>query len=194
MKYILFCFLITFFYCQQSYAQQSITVPCHEVEQVNLATDSIKFKILSRFIDKCIYEKRFSAIYDKGIVHLIQFTNSEGKLCWHLIPRIDDSYKNNPPSQFMDFLGDIILVFQGNQSGSRVQSTKNKEALNGCLEKIIGDRVFTSPTIKSRWTSDVLPIINKQRSEGNRRNLLGNAGEIIIVFNPDGTYQTIIPA
>ncbi len=170
-------------------AQQGYPPPCTEVEQVNLLTDSVKRRILYEFIQSCLNENGFSVRYNKGIVYLTQYTNEEGKPCWDLYARIDDSYKDNPPSQFMDFQGDIVLVYQGDEKRRPLKAAKDKEVLNKCLEKIIGDRVFTRPTTKERWTSDVMPISNRPRKIGNSRDMTGGAGQIAIIFNSDGTYE-----
>lgn len=187
MKRLLIVIWVIFaFQSTETYAQSTYPPPCTEVEQVDVATDTTKRRILHEFIRK---GEGFNVEYDKGIVYLIQYTNEEGKKCWDLYARIDDSYRDNPPAQFMDFKGDIVLVYQGNEKGRPIKAAKSADVLNDCLEKIIGDRVFTRPKTRERWTSDLLPVINRPRREGNRRAATGGGGQIAIIFNGDGTYE-----
>ncbi|MBN8823783.1 MULTISPECIES: hypothetical protein [unclassified Spirosoma] len=181
--------IISCLFLSNSYAQQGNPPPCTDVQQVTIATDSIKQKILFEFIQNCVKEQWFNTNYDKGIVHLYEFHNSENKLCWILSATIDDIYKNNPPLRFSDFRGDIILVYDADSTGRVVKTTADKAVLNRCLEQIIGDRVFTRPTTRRRWTSDVLPYINRKRNEGNRRFSTGGGGSTLVIFEKDGTYK-----
>lgn len=172
------------------YGQMGNPPPCTAVEQVNIAPDSTKQQLLRKFIEQC--EKNYWR-EDKGIV-LIREYYREGKLCWLLTPCIDDRYRDNPPSRFADFGGDIILIFDADVRGKLKPANSNKDALNQCLEQIIGDRVYTRPTIKGRWTSDVLPFSNRKLQEGRHRIYAGNpSGSLIIIFNPDGSYKGLSP-
>jgi hypothetical protein len=180
----------------QGFAQEGYPPPCSTVEQVEIAPDSLKKRILFEFIRASISNKWFSSVYDKGIVHLHEYTNEEGENCWRLFPTIEDRYKDNPPTRFSDFGGDIILVYEADSVGHPLKTKGDIDSLNACLEQIIGDRVFTRPANRSRWTSDVLPIINRRRSEGNRRNITGNGGDVIIIFDKKakGGYRKSYPA
>ena len=131
--------------------------------------------------------------YDKGIVLLREYQNKEGKLCWLLLPSIDDAYKDNPPNRFATFDGDIILIFDATSKGILKESIDNKNALNQCLEKIIGDRVYIRPAATSRWADAVPTITNKRLKEGRRRISGGNGGSLNVIFNADGSYQKLIP-
>lgn len=172
------------------YAQRGYAPPCDEVKQIDIAPGSIKKSIISKFIQEC--ERNWWKT-DKGIIHLAEYKNEQGKLCWLLQQRIDDSYKDNPPDQFADFDGDIILIFEADSNRNIIPTKKNRDALNRCLEQIVGDRVYIRPTIKTRWTSSVLPITNKKLKVGRRRIRGGNGGSLIIIFNADGSFEQLLP-
>lgn len=124
---------------------------------------------------------------------LREYRNEEGKLCWLLIPNIDDQYKGNPPNRFTSFNGDIILVFDADSMQNIKTNTGDKDRLNKCLEQIIGDRVYTRPTTKSRWTDMIRPYTDIKMEEGTRRISVGNGGALIIIFNDDGSYKKLLP-
>jgi hypothetical protein len=172
------------------YAQSGYPPPCNDVKQVKLDTDLQKRKILLDFISNC---ERKAWREDKGIVHLMEYKNEQGKTCWLLLPSIDDRYKDNPPGRFASFEGDIILVFDADSNRNVKPITGDKNRLNQCLEQIIGDRVYIRPTIKSRCTDNVLPISNHKLKEGRRRRWAGNGGSLIVIFNPDGSYEMLVP-
>lgn len=173
-------------------AQMGYPPPCGEVKQVKLDTDQTKRQILSEFISSCIRNNYWNN--DKGIVLLREYQNEQGKSCWLLLPSIDDSYKNSPPSRFASFNGDIVLIYDAESNGLVLKPTVvDKDSLNQCLEKIIGDRVYTRPTIKSRWTDNVMPFTNRKMERGAGRINGGNGGSLIIIFNPDGSYEKLLP-
>lgn len=172
-------------------AQSTYPPPCNQVQQVKLDIDQTKRQILSEFISNCVRNKYW--INDKGIVLLKEYRNEQGKLCWLLLPSIDDSYKDNPPNRFVSFQGDIILVFDADLSGKSKESTGDKAALRQCLEQIIGDRVYSRPTVKSRWADTVMPFTNRTLKEGARRLSGGNGGSLIIIFDGDGSYRKLLP-
>ncbi|SOD93062.1 hypothetical protein [Spirosoma fluviale] len=174
-----------------SKAQSGYPPPCSAVKQVKLDTDETKRQLLSNFISSCVRNNYWNN--DKGIVLLSQYQNEEGNLCWLLSPAIDDHYKDNPPSQFASFQGDIILVFDADSRRTIKTATSDKNALNQCLEQIIGDRVYPRSTLKTRWTDNVMPFTNRKMSGGVRRISGGNGGSLIIIFKPDGSYQTLSP-
>jgi hypothetical protein len=167
-----------------------ISPPCDEVKQVKLDTDTSKRQILSDFIRACEQNEWKN---DKGIVLLREYQNEQGKYCWLLIPSIDDRYKDNPPARFASFNGDIILVFDADSTGNIKVAQGDKNALNQCLEQIIGDRVYIRPTIKTRWTDNVVPFTNRKMKVGARRISAGNGGSLIIIFNGDGSYKKLLP-
>lgn len=172
-------------------AQSGYPPPCNQVQLTKLDTDQTRRQILTDFIANC--GRNHYWLNDKGIVLLRQYQNQDGKLCWLLLPSIDDSYKGNPPSRFASFNGDIILVFEATSSGLLKAPAGDQQALNQCLEQIIGDRVYTRPTIKSRWTDNVMPFTNEKMKSGARRIQGGNGGSLIIIFNSDGSYQKLLP-
>jgi hypothetical protein len=174
-----------------TYAQLGYPPPCDEVKQVKLDTDQTKGQILYDFIRNC---ERNEWKNDKGIVLLREYQNEQGKSCWLLLPSIDDSYKDNPPRRFASFNGDIILVFDADSKHNVKLVEGDKNRLNQCLAQIIGDRVYTRPTIKSRWTDNVMPLTNRKMKSGARRISGGNGGSLIIIFNSDGSYQKLLPA
>ncbi|WP_461112598.1 hypothetical protein [Spirosoma jeollabukense] len=172
-------------------AQTGYPPPCTEVKQVKLDTDQTKRQILSEFVNRCVSNSSWKN--DKGIVLLREYQNEQGKTCWLLLPSIDDSYKDNPPSRFASFNGDIILVFEADSNRNVKPAVGDKSRLNQCLEQIIGDRVYTRPTIKSRWTDNVMPITNRKMERGASRISGGNGGSLIIIFNADGSYEKLLP-
>ena len=174
-----------------TYAQSGYPPPCDEVKQVKLDTDQRKRHILSEFISSCVRNKYWTN--DKGIILLREYQNEQGKSCWLLLPSIDDSYKDNPPNRSASFDGDIILIFDADSKQNVKPTVGDKTLLNQCLEQIIGDRVYTRPTIKSRWTNMVLPVTNHKMKEGARRAEIGNGGSLIIIFNADGSYEKLLP-
>ncbi|WP_080059277.1 hypothetical protein [Spirosoma aerolatum] len=180
-------FLMSFF-SFWVYAQEGYPPPCNEIKEVKLATDPVKKKILFQYIQDCLHNQSFNTTYDKGIINLYEYKNSQNQLCWLLFAQIDDSYKDNPPTRFSDFQGEIILIYDADSTGRVLKTSGDKASLNRCLEQIIGDRVFIRPTIKTRWTSSVLPD-NEKRKEGNHRWVTGGGGAVIIRFNKDGSYK-----
>ena len=172
-------------------AQSGYPPPCNEVKQVKLDTAQTKRQILSDFISNCVRNRYW--MNDKGIILIREYQNEEGKQCWLLSPSIDDGYKDNPPNRFATFNGDIVLIFDANSKGITKESTGNRNALNQCLDQIIGDRVYIRPSTKSRWADTVLPITNRKIKEGARRIWGGNGGSLIIIFNADGSYQKLLP-
>ena len=182
--------LIIAFFIPSVYAQSGYPPPCDEVKQVKLDTDSTRTKILFDFIRACEQNEWKN---DKGIVLLREYQNEQGKSCWLLLPSIDDRYKDNPPGRFASFNGDIILVFDADSTGNVKPAQGDKNALNQCLEQIIGDRVYIRPTIKTRWTDNVRPFTNDKMEEGARRIWAGNGGSLIIIFNEDGSYRKLLP-
>ena len=172
----------------QAAAQSIPAPPCR---QVDVDTDTTKRRLLYEFIDASLKNRRF--VNDKGIVQLNVYKNKEGLTCWMLIPHIDDQYKDNPPPTFDDLNGDIILVYPADVNGYELK-TPNPEALNKCLEAVIGDRVYRRPTIKGRWTRYKLPGMDRIFTEGVHRDETGSGGAIIIIFQKDGTYKKVYPA
>jgi len=164
--------------------------PCDEAKQVKLDTSPSKRKILGDFIRDC---EKNGWKNDKGIVLLREYQNEGGKVCWLLLSSIDDGYQDNPPDRFASFGGDIILVFDADSVGNIKPSVGDKQDLNQCLEQIIGDRVYTRPPIKSRWTDAVRPYTTEKMKEGARRIQAGNGDSLIIIFNVDGTYRKLLP-
>lgn len=174
-------------------AQEGNPVPCSAVKLVNIATNESKRRILFEFI-RSSEQNGTIGRHNKGIVHVTMYTDWQGKERWELIPVIDDRYKDNPPAEFMDFSGDIVLIYHADSTGRVNKSVGDVAAMNSCLEQIIGDRVFLRPTRKDRWTNQVLPITNKKLTRGASREYTGNTGEVIIIFNTDGTYSKLYPA
>lgn len=173
-----------------TFAQLGYPPPCNEAKQVKLDTDPKKRQILSNYIQDCV---RTQWKNDKGIVLLREYQNEQGKSCWLLLPSIDDSYKDSPPDRFASFNGDIILIFDADSRQNIKPSIGNKDQLNRCLEQIIGDRVYTRPMIKTRWTDDVMLFTGRKKERGASRISAGNGGSLIIIFNPDGSYESLLP-
>ena len=172
-------------------AQSGYPPPCNEVQLTDIvAKSSAKQQVLADYIKSC---EQNSWRNDKGVVILYQYRNFQDQTCWYLSSSMDDRYKDNPPRKFMDFEGDIVLIYDGKPGGSSRDTTLNKNALNHCLEQIIGDRVYIRPTLKSRWTNGVLPISNHKLTVCRRHIYGGNGGALIIVFTSDGSYQKILP-
>ncbi|MEZ0485622.1 hypothetical protein [Fibrella aquatica] len=194
MKLRKYWLIVCLFVSLPAFSQKGYPPPCGTVEEIKLDTNAVRRKVLSNFISASLSNQSFSVKYDKGIIILKEYTNAHNELCWLLSPDIDDSYKDNPPTRFSDFNGDIVLVYTADSTGNALKTPQPHEPLNQCLEQIIGDRVFTRPAKRSRWTSSVFPITNRKATEGARRNLTGNGGDVIIIFQKDGTYRKEYPA
>jgi hypothetical protein len=167
------------------------TIPALPCRQTKVSTDTTKIRILNEFITASVINNYF--INDKGIIQLNIYKNKEGLTCWLLLPRIDDRYKDNPPPTFEEFRGDIILIYPADANGNELK-TPNPEPLNKCLEAVIGDRVYPRPTKKGRWgTPYTIPGINRVLNQGLHRMSTGNSGDLIIIFQKDGTYKTLKP-
>lgn len=193
MKQLLHATLVYLLYSlavSESAAQTADTLPCDEIERVDVESDSIKRKILLDYIVRCEQEAWRN---DKGIVMLIEYLNENNKQCWLLIPSIDDRYKDNPPRKFATLYGDIILIFDGDKNGNMRPASLDKDKLNVCLEQLVGDRVYIRPKIKTRWADGVRPFTTEKIKEGRRRIIAGNGGTLLIIFNGDGTYRKLLP-
>lgn len=174
----------------ESDAQSGSTLPCNEVERMTLDDDPVQRKILFDFIVSCENKEWKN---DKGIVMLTRYTDSNGKQCWWLVPSIDDRYKDNPPKKFATFNGDIILIFEADSLQRVKPVSGDMNRINTCLEKIIGDRVYSRPSTKTRWADGTRPFTTEKIKEGRRRLRAGNGGDVIIIFNGDGTYKKLLP-
>ncbi|MCU0354139.1 MAG: hypothetical protein MUD08_10445 [Cytophagales bacterium] len=152
---------------------------------MNLATDSVKRKILRDFIDESVSNKDFKD--DKGIVRLIVYKDKNGLLHWKLSTTINDGFLNvNPPTKYFDFMGDLVLIWEADANGKTLQTTGDTAAIKQCLRKKITDRLYIQPPSQHRWTALKSPVDAKRNLEGIRRRSLG--GGYIIVFNKDGSY------
>ena len=167
-------------------AAVGLTANAQPCEKVEIAADLAKRTILQKFISESRQINYF--IHTMGIVELRIFTDKEGRNCWLLFPRIDDRYKDNPPTQYATFDHDIILIYQANDSGMALQTKGDTAALNRCLEDIIGDRVYIRP--KKGRLVEVIDIDGKLKRVQSRTITGGSIGEIQVVFNKDGTYKT----
>ena len=168
------------------------TIPAPPCRQVEVATDATKRHVLEEFIHEC--ERNFRFVNNKGIVQLNIYQNKEGLTCWHLIPHIDDQYKDNPPPAFCDFDGDIILVYPADANGAIAQMP-NPAPLAECLDTVIGNRVYVRTTRKDRWgTPYSIPGVKRVFKEGKHRDVTGNGGDVIIIFQKNGSYKKMYPA
>ena len=164
--------------------------PCHKVE---IATDSVKRAILDKFISESIKTNYF--IGDKGMVQVNIYKDEKGRDCWLLLPQIDDSYKDNPPTKYADLDGDgdiMFLVYEANSSGIELPFRGDRTAVIKCLEAVIGDRLYIRPPKQDRWVEFKDPT-GKLRRTKKQTITLGNGGSLIIIFNKDGTYKTLTP-
>jgi len=163
------------------------SIPAAPCRQVDLKIDTTKHRILDNFISACYKESHF--VYDKGIIHLIIYTDAKGLTNWILSPQIDDWYKNNPTPTFAVYDSYIILVYPADVNGNALR-TSEPEPVNKCLEDIIGDRVYLNPTRKDRWVPPYkIPGLDRVFTEGRRRSVTGGGGEIHVLFYKNGTYK-----
>jgi len=168
----------------QAAAQSIPAAPCR---QVDLNIDTTKRRILDNFISACHRENYF--VNDKGIIHLYIYTDAKGLTNWKLYPRIDDWYKDNPTPTFAVYKDYIILVYPADVNG-RVQTTPEPVPVNKCLEDIIGDRVYLSPTRTDRWVPPYKMLgIDRISTQGNRVFTTGGGGGIYVTFFKDGTSK-----
>ncbi len=161
-------------------------LPCSEVTQVNLVTDTTIDRLLIKTIHR--FEKEWW-VGDKGIVHLYEYFDKEGNYCWFLKPFIDDTYRDNPPNRFMDFRGDIVLIYSADSNRNLIPPGGNKKARNDCLNQIVGDRVYIRPSQRERWSSYSQTIHGRTTRGKGRRIVAGHAGDTVIVFKSNGLEE-----
>jgi hypothetical protein len=168
------------------------TIPTPPCQQVTLATDTShadKRMILVNFIEYALDNKYF--VNDKGIVHLYRYKSQKGDSIWRLHPTIEDKYRDNPPTMFSDFHGDIVLVYDADEQGN-IRQNPNPEPYNDCLEDVIGDRVYRRPKKKGRWSNYMLPN-GRVLEEGAHRVAIDHGKDQTIVFDQDGSYKILPP-
>jgi hypothetical protein len=187
MKTFLVSFLVLMGSVLTSFQAAAQSIPAPPCRQVDLKIDTTKRRILNNFISACNRENYF--VQDKGIIHLIIYTDAKGLTNWRLSPWIDDWYKYNPTPTFAVYDDYIILVYAADVNG-RKQIAPEPAPVNKCLEDIIGDRVYLSPTRKDRWVPPYKMLGSGRIStEGRRRDVTGGGGEIHILFYKNGTYK-----
>jgi len=175
--------LLSLYTTINTHAQVSV---CQKVE---VATDSVKRKLLTEFVKEAI-QKRYFVDFDKGVVHLTIYKDDKGRDCWALYPLIDDRYKANPPKRYATITVSvdwIILVYEGNSQGLEVKTEGNIEAINQCLDKVVEDRVYIRPVHSKRLKQITLPD-GKKRMIEDRVHITGGGMGIWVIFNKDGTY------
>ena len=174
MKILIFCILILFTTATTLYSQAK----CDEY-QFNKTENAL----IGKYISSCIRDHWFRG--DKGVVELIQGINTEGKRTWHLSTVLDDAYKDNPPSGYAYSHADVILIYEGDKDFNKIVNTPTIEKLK-CLEDIVLDKLYIRPQKKDQY------IIELGKRIKFMRNCMGNcSNDLVIVFNPDGTYSEV---
>lgn len=79
---------------------------CQEVKLY----DDKQQQILAHYIQECLHGRTF--VDDKGVVHLSEYKDAQGRLVWELQAFIDDRYRDSPPTHWASLNGDIILIYR----------------------------------------------------------------------------------
>lgn len=157
---------------------------------VALVTDSVHRAELVRYIRLCQQQSVLSE--GKGLVHLTCYQDADGLACWYLSAFADDRYTLTPPAQYAVFNQQIILLYQGDQSGTPLPIAGDPSARVACLQEVVGSRV--SPYSR-------LPQYTTVRNETGKlqrvqvRHVTGGAPnhELLLKFHKNGTVTRFQP-
>ena len=118
------------------------------LEKIFISDTAQMAGFLREFIGDCI---EADPMYrDKGVVEVRLRPSEEGKKRVELYQRLDDTFKNNPPTKYAHFMSKVILFYEFDAIGSPIENPLSPEKINFLLEEV-GDRVFIAQTKKDRW-------------------------------------------
>jgi hypothetical protein len=144
--------------------------------------------IVRQYVMSCIRDHWF--VNSKGIVEIRRFVNEKGEKCWYMMAVIDDSYKDNPPTEYAWCTADLVFFYDSIKPNSfaKKQTTPTPELL-ACLEEVTYDKLYIRPPAKRQYTT----IFGKQIL--HMRHCLGNcANDLIVTFHERGDYtKSIVP-
>jgi hypothetical protein len=157
---------------------------------VALATDSVHRAELGRYIQLC--QQQYVLSEGKGLVHLTCYQDAEGLSCWYLSALADDRYTLTPPSQHTVFNKQIILIYQGNQSGTPLPIAGDPTARVACLREVVGSRV--SPYLRSPQYTTV-PDATGKLQRVQVQQVTGGAPnhDLLLKFHKNGTVTRLKP-
>ena len=167
-------------------------------QEVKLTNDKERL-LIHQYIDECRQNRYF--VDDKGVVMLTQSTDAQGRRVWYLSAAIDDRYKDNPPTKWASFNGEITLIYDADKPSSGLTDAQRKELLD-CLQEVIKDRLYIRPPSQEVWFNveerPGVPVLNaltgKPLRIKRRRIIGGNAhNDKKIIFNSDGTHTILVP-
>lgn len=159
-------------------------------EQIKLATDTQKRKLLRDYITDCYQRHLFFG--GKGAVKLVAYQDGEGRPCWLLSAIVDDRYQAAPPAQYAHFGKNIILVYQGNSQGRALPAAGDAAARAACLQEVLGSRVY-------HYKEEPQYTIDTDAPGGPRKikvtHVFGGSpdNDLLIKFSKDGTITKFRP-
>lgn len=157
---------------------------------VEIATDPLKRKLLLEYIGTCYQNHYF--FEDKGVVELVIYQDEGGCTRWYLSAQIDDRYRAMPPEQYALFDNDVILQYQGTETGQRIPIAGNPASRNACIQIVVDGRVYHYADTP-RYTETI--NAKGRRKKVQMTTLTGGAthNDLIIRFNKDGTITKFQP-
>lgn len=79
---------------------------------------------------------------DIGIIRVRENVEPDGTVSWRVSTLLDDSYKANPPREFVKVYGDIALIYP---EESLPLTDVEKNLINVELDRVVLDRVYITP-------------------------------------------------
>lgn len=143
--------------------------------------------IISQYIMSCVRDHWF--VNNKGIVEIRRFVNEKGEKCWYMMAVIDDSYKDNPPTEYAWRNGDLVFFYDGitPTSFAKKQTTPTPELL-ACLEEVTYDKLYIRPPAKTQY----ITVFGKKIINTGRHCLGNCANDLIVTFHERGDYTKSI--
>lgn len=157
----------------------SIAQPCRQI-----AIDSAQIRIFRSYIDECEREHFFVA--DKGVVVVTRFNHKSGRPAWRMNLIVDDRYKDNPPTEWAELTGDIILFYNADTQFSDPYKTTPTPDLLSCLDKVIGDRLYIRPPKSDRTIEVERPGKEPVKIDSRRTWGMSGLNHEIVIFETNG--------
>ena len=169
----------------------SAVAQCGQNRQI-IEFDSLSKLTLLEYVQEAYEKSAFRQVERKGIIHLVEYRDLQGRKCWSLYVYIDDRYKDLPPSRWAYvYPRELMLIYEGDENGNIVSRPPDK-AFVECLEVIVADRVYQRIPQKTRyfqvkrdgkWVNEV---------DTTRSAMTGNAyHNVKYIFEPNGTVTKV---